>query len=174
MRSTHKLYWSADTAFLQRTGSASKRGKSLLKAFTEQIDDCIDMTLSQIQEGYDIKALLWHQGESDTPAAERYYCNLKAVIAYIRQHLADKTGDKKYLQLPVVCGTFAANSRQASPVVVDAFKRIAREDKNVLVVDASDLSLQTDQIHFDAKGAETLGRRYYEALETIINSSLIR
>ena len=166
-RSTHKQYWSADAAYLQRTRSASRKGKSLLKAFIEQIDDCVDGQLSQLKEGYDIKALLWHQGESDMPAAERYEDNFKAVISYIRQHLADKTGEKKYLQLPIICGTFAANSRQASPVVADAMRRIARDDKNVFVVDASDLSLQSDQIHFDAKGAETLGKRYYEVLERV-------
>ena len=166
-RSTHKQYWSADTAYLQRTRSASRKGKSLLKAFVEQIDDCINGQLSQLKEGYDIKALLWHQGESDMPAAERYEDNFKSVIHYIRQHLADKTGEKKYLQLPVICGTFAANSRQASPVVADAMRRIARDDKNVFVVDASDLSLQNDQIHFDAKGAEMLGQRYYEVLEKV-------
>ena len=166
-RSTHKQYWSADAAYLQRTRSASRKGKSLLKAFIEQIDDCVDGQLSQLKEGYDIKALLWHQGESDMPAAERYEDNFKAVISYIRQHLADKTGEKKYLQLPIICGTFAANSRQASPVVADAMRRIARDDKNVFVVDASDLSLQNDQIHFDAKGAEMLGLRYYEVLEKV-------
>ena len=31
--STHGLYWSADTAFLNHTTSASHGGKSLLKAF---------------------------------------------------------------------------------------------------------------------------------------------
>ena len=74
-RSTHKQYWSADAAYLQRTRSASRKGKSLLKAFIEQIDDCVDGQLSQLKEGYDIKALLWHQGESDMPAAERYEDN---------------------------------------------------------------------------------------------------
>ena len=176
VRSTHRLYWSADSAFLQHTRSASRGGRSLLKAFTEQIDLCIDGTLSQLEEGYDIKALLWHQGESDMTAAERYGDNLKAVIDYIRQHLAEKTGEKKYLQLPVICGTFAANSRQGSPDVAEAMRRLAREDKvgeasklcsNVFVVEATDLSLQSDQLHFDAKGAETLGKRYYEVLEKV-------
>ena len=66
--STHGLYWSADTAFLNSTGSASHGGKSLLKAFEQQIDDC----LPNLPKNYDIKVLIWHQGESDQQAADRY------------------------------------------------------------------------------------------------------
>ena len=59
--STHGLYWSADPAFLDATSSASHGGKSLLKAFERQIDDC----LKNLPRNFDIKCLLWHQGESD-------------------------------------------------------------------------------------------------------------
>lgn len=158
--STHGLFWSADTAFLNHTTSASHGGKSLLKAFCQQIDDC----LPHLPRHFDIKCLLWHQGESDQKAAEHYYDNLKAVIAHVRQHLYAKTGKKKYLRLPVVCGTFAKSSRQRSQQVVDALHRLSQEDKNFYVVEAEDLTLLSDRLHFDARGASLLGERYYQKM----------
>ena len=158
--STHSLYWSADKAFLDSTTSASHGGKSLLKAFERQIDDC----LPNLPKRYDIKCLIWHQGESDYQAADRYYDNLKAVIRHIRQHLYEVTGKKKYLKLPVICGTYAIGSRQRSQQVVDALMRMEREDKHFHVVDASDLPLLRDRLHFNAEGAQTLGQRIYETM----------
>lgn len=158
--STHGLYWSADTAFLNHTASASHGGKSLLKAFEQQIDDC----LPNLPENYDIKCLLWHQGEGDQTAADRYYDNLRAVIAHVRQHLVEVTGKKKYRKLPVVCGTFSKASCQGSPIVADALYRLEHEDKHFHVVDASDLPLLRDRLHFNAQGAEELGQRFFDKL----------
>ena len=115
---------------------------------------------------YDIKCLIWHQGESDQKAGDRYYDNLKAVIQHIRQHLYKVTGKKKYRRLPVICGTYAKDSRQCSQQVVDALYRLERDDKNFHVVDASDLPLLRDRLHFNAQGAQTLGQRIYEILKT--------
>ena len=150
--STHGWFWSVDA-----------KEKSLLKAFCQQIDNCLD----QLPHNYDIKCLIWHQGESDQPAADRYYDNLKPVIGYIRQHLVEKTGRREYASLPVICGTFAKGSRQGSPRVVEALRRLAREDSNFHVVDASDLSLQSDQLHFDAHGAVDLGRRVFARMKAV-------
>ena len=158
--STHGLYWSAAPAFLDSTTSASHGGRSLLKAFERQIDDC----LQNLPPNYYIKCLIWHQGESDHEAAERYYDNLKAVIRHIRQHLVEVTGKKKYRKLPVICGTYAKNSRMRSQQVVDALYRLSREDRNFHVVDASDLPLLRDRLHFNAEGAQTLGQRVYNNL----------
>jgi len=158
--STHGLYWSADKAFLDSTTSASHGGRSLLKAFERQIDDC----LPNLPKRYDIKCLIWHQGEGDRQAADRYYDNLKAVIQHIRQHLYKVTGKKKYLRLPVICGTYAKDSRQRSQQVVDALYRLSREDRNFHVVDAIDLPLLPDRLHFNAEGAQTLGQRIYETM----------
>lgn len=98
--STHGWFWSAYTETLNGN-------KSLLRAFTRQIDDCI----KNLPKDYDIKVLLWHQGESDMPHPELYYDNFREVIRYIRQHLVAVTGEKKYARLPVICGTYAKNSR---------------------------------------------------------------
>ncbi len=161
--STHGLYWSADPEFLDSTTSASHGGKSLLRAFEQQIDDC----LGNIQDDYEIKVLIWHQGESDQKAAERYYGNLKAVIKHIREHLVEKTGKRRYRKLPVVCGTYARGSRMRSQQVVDALYQLQKEDKNFHVVDAEDLPLLKDKLHFNAEGAMKLGERVFEVIKTI-------
>ena len=166
-RSTHGLFWSADPAFLDSTTSASHGGKSLLKAFERQIADC----LPNLPKNYDIKCLLWHQGESDQQAADRYYDNLKAVVSHIRQYLVEATGKKKYRQLPVVCATFSKDSRQGCQQVTDALYRLAREDKHFYVVDASDLPLLHDRLHFNAEGAQTLGQRVFETMK---NNNIVR
>jgi hypothetical protein len=141
--------------------SVDAKEKSLLKAFERQIDDCLSTLSPQTP---DIKCLIWHQGESDQQAADRYYDNLKAVIQHLRQHLYEVTGKKKYLRLPVICGTYAKNSRQRSQQVVDALYRFSHEDQNFHVVDASDLPLLPDRLHFNAQGAQTLGQRVYETM----------
>ena len=48
--------------------------------------------------------------------------------------------------------------------VVDALYRLAHEDDSFFVVEADDLTLQRDRLHFDAKGAQTLGQRYFDTL----------
>ena len=147
--STNGWFWSVDV--LQ---------KSLLKALCRQIDDC----LGQLPQNVDIKCLLWHQGEADMTAADRYHDNLKAVVSYIRQHLVEKTGREEYASLPVICGTFAKKSKKYSPEVTEALYQLASEDKDFYVVDASDLTLQRDKVHFDARGAEKLGRRVFKKM----------
>ena len=44
--------------------------------------------------------------------------------------------------------------------------RLAREDRHFHVVDATDLPLLRDRLHFDSQGAQTLGQRVYETIRT--------
>jgi len=165
--STSGMYWSASPGFLASTDAADKGGKSLLKAFTENIGACIDNELSHLKEGYEVKAFLWHQGESDKKMAAHYYENLKAVLAYVRDYLVKKTGDERYASLPFVCGTYSLKSRDRSEQVVDALHRLADEDAHFHVVDIEDATVQPDRLHFDRTGAELLGHRIYKRLTEI-------
>ena len=162
--SNNGMYWNASPGYLAANAAADKGGKSLLKAFTENIGACIDHELSRQKGGFEIKAFLWHQGESDKKMAAHYYDNLKAMVAYVRNYLVEKTGDKRYAHLPFICGTFSNESRDRSEEIVSALHRLAEEDSNFHVVDASDLTIQHDRLHFDAQGAEMLGRRVHECL----------
>ena len=162
--STNEMYWNASPGYLSSTDAADKGGKSLLKAFTENIGACIDNELSRHKEGFEIKAFLWHQGESDKKMAAHYYDNLRALVTYVRNYLVEKTGDGRYALLPSICGTFSKESRDRSEEIVSALHRLAEEDPNFHIVDASDATIQRDKLHFDAQGAELLGRRFYERL----------
>ncbi len=157
-------YWSANPEWLAKNTSTATGGKSLLLSFTENIAACIDTTLCQLPQGYDIKAFLWHQGESDRHQGTNYYKNLKGVVAYVRNFLVEKTGKKKYRKLPFICGTVARSNKQYNEEVEKALYRLAEEDKNFHVIDMSDAELQRDQLHFTAESSEYLGKQMYNKI----------
>lgn len=161
--SNQKMYWCASPAYLDSVAASDQGGKSLLKALCENIDLAIDKSLSK-KGNYEFKAMLWHQGESDRHASRRYYDNLKTVIAYVRQHLVEKTGDKKYAQLPIILGGISHKSRGWSQGVEDAQKRLQSEDPNIYLIEVPDATLQKDNMHFDAEGGELLGKKIYNKL----------
>lgn len=156
-------YWSADEKWLEHTRSTADGGQSLLLSLTQQIDACIDSTFSTLKDGYQVDALLWHQGESDYKQGKAYYENLKSVFAHIRRHLTEKTG-KDYSSLPVIMGTVARSNKCYSAEVEEAMRRLADEDKNIYLIDMSEAGLQRDRLHFDAKAAEYLGTQVYDRL----------
>lgn len=162
--SSYSMYWSASPDYLASTAASDKGGKSLLMAFTDNIGACIDNELSRHPEGYDIKAFVWHQGESDRSRSANYYTNLKQVIDYVRHYLVEKTGLSKYARLPVILGGISHRGRGYSAGVEEAQKRLAKEDKNVYFVEMQDATLQTDNIHFDASSAEQLGKKIYNVM----------
>lgn len=156
-------YWYAEEDWLSQTRSTAEGGQSLLLSLTQQIDACIDNTLSALKDGYQVDALLWHQGESDYKHGRAYYDNLKGVFIHIRQHLTRKTG-RDYSQLPVIMGTVARSNKCYSAEVEEAMKRLAAEDANIYLIDMSRAGLQRDRLHFDAKSAEYLGIQVYDRL----------
>ena len=163
--STSKQYWNASPEYLAKNVASDKGGKSLLKAFTENIGACIDNQLSHLPEGYDIKFMLWHQGESDRHQAKNYYHNQKQMLTYIRTYLVEKTGNKKYANLPIIIGGISHKSKQWSQGVEDAQHQLAQEDKNIYVVDVPNASLRSDVLHFDAEGAQELGNKMFQLIE---------
>lgn len=165
--SRDSMYWNASSAYLASTSASDKGGKSLLKAFTENIGACIDNELSRHPNGYDIKALIWHQGENDSRYAGSYFENLKTVIAYVRKYLVQKTGKRRYAKLPVLLGGISHASQDYRKEVESAQRRLAQEDRNVYFVEVPDASLQSDHLHFDAEGAELLGKKIYQQLQLI-------
>ena len=165
-------HWSADADFLAATdiagvpftrGNSVYEGQSLLKAWIANIDAAID-ALQADGSKVDIRCIIWHQGESDRKADGKYYENLKAVVAYVRQHLVEKTGKRKYARLPFFCGNIPDSSHQKSKGVNEALRRLAEEDKNFHMVDISDLTMKSDNVHFDAPSAVKFGERMYEAI----------
>ena len=162
-KSSGNHHWSADEAFLDSTTSVNLGGLSLLKAFEDNIDKSLDALKAQGLE-LDIKCMLWHQGESDRGKAANYYQNLKAMVQHIRQHLVEKTGQRKYASLPVLCGAVPSNSKQYKKQVEDAKLQLAQEDKNFYYIPLESATFIGDQLHFDRPTAERLGRAMYDKM----------
>lgn len=168
--STKGRYWSADEKWLAGTSSVEKKGQSLLLSFTDAIDGAIDQTLSKLDQGYQIDAFLWHQGESDDKYEQDYYNNLRGVISYVRKHLTEKTGHD-YSKLPFVFGSIPEGNRHYRPLVEAAMQRIAEEDPNAYLIDMSQGELHRDRTHFNEKSAEYLGTQMFKVLDNILGLS---
>lgn len=168
--SKYNFYWSADPAWLSTNISTITGGYSLLKALTQSIDACIANTLDTIKAGYDFKAILWHQGESDqtsTVAIENYCDNLREVVAYMRNYLVTKTGNFKYENIPFICGTISKNSSSYNVTIENSLYQLAKEDENFYVIDMSTSALQNDNLHFTAASATYLGSAMFAKLCTL-------
>lgn len=164
--SDKSVHWSANPEWLSGNVATSQKGRSLLLSFINDIDGCIDNTLSKLKNGYRIDAFLWHQGESDRAYGDKYYENLKAVVAYVRNHLSEKTGED-YSKLPFIFGTVAKKNKQYGSEVEEAMKRLAKEDKNAYLIDMSDAELMGDRLHFNQNSAEYLGKQMYEQIKKL-------
>lgn len=162
-KSNENMYWNASPKFLDENKATDKGGKSLLKALCENIDLAIEKTLAK-KGKFEFKALIWHQGESDLKDSKAYYENLKEVIFYIRHHLVEKTGQKKYYKLPVILGGISHKSIGFSESVENGQRKLAEEDKNVYFIPVPEASMQSDRMHFDEHGAELLGKKVYNKL----------
>ena len=168
--------WYADAEWMQThnaykgddiTQEAYKNNNSLTKNLTEGLASLIDGTLAALDAGYDVKAIMWHQGESDRNAAGSYYTNFKTMIAYMRQAIYAKTGDEQDLSLPFIFGTVCRRSTQYSAGVEQAQRQVAEEDANVYLIDMQNATLLSDNLHFDRQATEYLGKKMYNQLVTL-------
>lgn len=132
-------------------------GNSLLKQFEREI-------LAHIEsngDDFEIKALLWHQGEGDRGdigkgCDERYYVNLRNMIAYIRGMVGN-------VNLPVITGTISHHSKQYDKTIEGAQKRLAAEDPYFYLIDMSGATLM-DNFHFDAESSIYFGEMCFDKL----------
>ncbi len=163
---THKqgFHWCADSVWMNRVGSTKTGGKSLLLSLEEIIADAIENELSKIPEGYEIKAFIWHQGESDRDYGKNYYHNLKELLGHVRNFLVNKTGNPRYHNLPFIFGSVSRINRQFNEDVYQSMKKLADEDPNVYMIDVESAELLDDQLHFTAKSAMDLGNRMYRLM----------
>lgn len=163
--SSGDLWWNADPSWLATASPRS--GHSLALEFTENIGLCIDNVLSGLEEGFNIKCIMWHQGESDRSQPASYHDNLQQLVAYLRSYLVSKTGDERYATLPFIAGTVNRNSTQYNAQVEQAVLRLAEEDENFHVVDMSDCKLGSDNLHFDATGCADAAQRMFNKLVSL-------
>lgn len=161
-----KPIWYADSTWLatNKAHNSQDGGMSLTLALTEGFAKCVDETLSHLKNGYDVKAIMWHQGESDRKKPEAYYKNFKEMITFMRQQIYAVTGKEKDKTLPFIFGTVPHDSRQYSAGVEAAQLRVAKELPNVYVIRLDSVPLKEDGIHFNGKGTDYVGRLMYNEL----------
>lgn len=166
--SSDNKWWSADEAWLSTATSADADGQSLLLALRDNIDKSL-ATLAANGKAADIKFLMWHQGEADRSKGSEYQTQLQQVIDYVRQYLVARTGNSAYSTLPVILGGIKSGTSQYKAEVESAKQTIANSDANIYYVSTDDIpvnGLRADNLHFNAKGAEMLGKKVYDLIAT--------
>lgn len=132
---------------------------------THPYDDAIARARVALRDGR-LRAVLWHQGESDaTPELSvRYEPRLRALIARFRADLDSP-------ELPVLIGQLGEFAERPWPDArrrVDSVHRaIAATTPHVAYVSSAGLRHKGDTLHFDAASARVLGERYAAAYLTL-------
>lgn len=128
---------------------------------THPYDDALARMRVALRAGK-VRAILWHQGESDaTPALSVLYAaRLRALIDRFRTDLGDAN-------LPFVIGQlgrFDGKPWSESMIRVDSVHRaLAASVPHVAYVSSEGLHDRGDTLHFDAASARALGERYAAA-----------
>lgn len=108
-----------------------------------------------------IKALLWHQGESDANEASilLYEDKIKSLFTSLRS----KSGMP---DLPIVMGELGdfGHKDDATWKLLNALMhQLETSDKNIKVVSSAGLHHKGDNLHFDSEGQRSMGKRYADA-----------
>jgi hypothetical protein len=143
----------------QWLGDSIYRQVKLFSNFKEKVD---------IAKQYGtIKAVLWHQGESDANAHDIPL--YKERLAELVKRFRSVTGNN---QLPVLLGELGpfSTDKENWASLNKAIHAYTAEDKNTTVIATGDLKDKGDKIHFNSKGQRKLGERFANAF-LMINES---
>lgn len=147
--------------------SAWEPGAFYAETGTHPYDDAIARARAAMQAG-DLKAILWHQGESDANArsAPLYAERLRALIQRFRTDLGIP-------DLPVIIGElgrFDAKPWDAAREKVDSVHReIPSLVPHTAFVSSAGLVDKGDATHFTAESARALGVRFAEAYLALVH-----
>lgn len=136
-------------------------GKSFDQTKSKPWDDAMVRARRAMQDGT-LKAILWHQGESDSnaKAAPLHEKQLEELINRFRTELSAP-------DLPFIIGQlgkFPAKPWSAERTEVDRAQRaLAAKMQNVYYVNAEGLLSRGDNLHFSTAALRTFAERYAEA-----------
>lgn len=125
---------------------------------THPYDDAVARAKRAMQSG-ELKAVLWHQGESDSneEAAPIYKAKLIALIERLR-------GDLNAPEVPFLIGQLGQFDEQPwdewRSLVNEAHIEVAEELEEVYFVPSTGLNHKGDMIHFSAEAEREFGKRY--------------
>ncbi len=131
---------------------------------TYPYDDAIERAKRAMKDGK-LKAILWHQGESDAnpKKSPHYHDALSQLVTNLRRDLAAP-------EVPFIVGGLG-EFHQKKTGDVEKISAILEQATDVIThtrfVSASGLTDKGDKIHFDAKSARELGQRYAAALRSM-------
>lgn len=104
-----------------------------------------------------IKAILWHQGESDANAAgiSNRDQNLKTLFASFRKDIGNE-------KLPILIGEIGSFSKEPElwAEINKANRKYIQDDKYADIVETADLKDNGDKIHFDGESQREMGKRF--------------
>jgi hypothetical protein len=126
-------------------------------------DDALLRTRHALQRGQ-LRAILWHQGESDAnpQAAPQYEARLRTLIGRLRSEFGNE-------RLPVLLGQLGQWPERpwdaAWKQVDQAHRDVAASAPGVRFVSSQGLAHKGDVLHFDAAAARELGRRFAAAYQ---------
>jgi hypothetical protein len=135
---------------------------------THPYDDALVRARAAMRDGR-LRAILWHQGESDAhPGLSEHYAEkLRALIARFRT-------DLNAPELAFVVGElgqFASRPWDADVKRVDSVHRaIAATMPHVAYVSSDGLRDKGDTLHFDAASQRTFGERYARAYLKMVSA----
>jgi len=117
----------------------------------------VDRARLALATGARLRAILWHQGESDSTAekAATYAVRFDRMITRLRADLGSP-------DVPVIVGELL-HRRTASAVMNPVLRNLPNSIARCLCVSANGLSDKGDQTHFDSASLRELGRRYARA-----------
>lgn len=138
-------------------------GKSWDQTKSNPWDDAMVRAKQAMKDGT-LKAILWHQGESDSnpKLAAAYEGKLTELIARFRAELHAP-------DLPFIIGQLGKFDAEGAPwsegrIAVDrAQQAVAAKVPHVYFVSAEGLGSRGDKLHFSTAAAKALGQRYAEA-----------
>jgi hypothetical protein len=104
-----------------------------------------------------IKAVLWHQGESDAneKGISNRNLNLKTLFASFRKDI----GNEKLPILIGEIGSFSKDPQLWADINKESHKYI-QEDKYADIVETADLKDKGDKVHFDGESQREMGKRF--------------
>ncbi|OOG72418.1 sialate O-acetylesterase [Algoriphagus sp. A40] len=109
-----------------------------------------------------VKAILWHQGESDAATSETieiYDKQLAVLFEKFRTEVGNPT-------LPISMGRLGSYSKTDEPwqAINSKMEAYQKTDPYANLIKTKDLNHKGDSIHFDAEGQREMGKRHAKAL----------
>jgi hypothetical protein len=129
-------------------------------------DEALQRTRVAMQDGV-LRAILWHQGESDAKPklADVYEQKFHALVQRLRSELEAP-------DVPFVAGQMGQFLErpwsEAKKQVDAAHQRLPKHITNTAFVYSDGLNHKGDHVHFDADSYRELGHRYFQAYQDLV------